>query len=205
MGMFDTVHVAKSLIDDLIKDDKGINLMSEDGYYLFQTKDLDNLMFDFYIELDGSFFFQKRYHKWVPPDESRDNFNFGHMEEYKEPEMILDNRSVYVHFYDGCKSETDSIFITFKAHLNNGKLQSPISIHEITKTSLKELELSKAEFDLKWAMIRADKRWIIGSLIRKIRFKISRFFNPLIRAISKFEDDLIGKAREEHFPKTNKN
>jgi hypothetical protein len=62
MGMFDSVYVAKSLIDNLIKD-TDVLLESFEGYYDFQTKDLDNFLTAFYIENDGSFVWEKREYK----------------------------------------------------------------------------------------------------------------------------------------------
>ena len=51
MGMFDTVLVAKNLLDEVIKDSDIILEASSDGYYDFQTKDLDNFLTTFFLSV----------------------------------------------------------------------------------------------------------------------------------------------------------
>lgn len=199
--MFDTVLVAKNLIDEALKD-TDIILESSDGYYDFQTKDLDNILSCFYIEENGSFLLKKQEFKWIEPDlNKKGKWNFGHMEPYGDPEMIEDTRTCYIDFYDFYNSEEERIFITFKAHVKCGKLQEPISILSIERVNLKEESIKHKEIEEKWEKIRKDKRWIIGCAIRDFRYKISRFFYPLIRSIDKFQEDLLRKAREQEFPK----
>ena len=199
--MFDTVLVAKNLIDEALKD-SGISLVSSDGYYDFQTKDLDNTLSCFYIEENGSFLFRKQELKWVEPDpNNKQKWNFGHMEPVGDPEMIEDTRTCYIDFYDFCNSEDERIFITFKAHVKCGKLQESISILSIERINLKQEAEKHKEIEEKWKRIKKDIRWIIGSAMRDFRYKISRFFYPMIRSIDKFQEDLLSKAREQEFPK----
>lgn len=199
--MFDTVLVAKNLIDEVLKD-TAITLESSDGYYDFQTKDLDNALSCFYIEENGSFLFKKQKLKWVEPDpNNKGKWNFGHMEPVGDPEMIEDTRACYIDFYDFSNTQKERIFVTFRAHVKCGKLQEPISILSIERSNLEQEAIQTKVFNEKWEKIRKDKRWIIGSAIRDFRYKISRFFYPMIRSIDKFQEDLLSKAREQEFPK----
>jgi len=201
--MFDGVYVAKSLIDEVLKD-TDIKMESFEGYYDFQTKDLDNVMCSFYIEADGSFCWEKLNQEYIPPTkgkEKKGRWNIGEMREISPPEKIEDTRTAYIEFYDSFVSEIERIFITFKAHVKCGKLQEPISILSIERSNFEQEAIQTKIFNEKWEKIKKDKRWIIGSAIRDIRYKISRFFSPISRKIDKLQSNLLDSAREKQFPK----
>jgi hypothetical protein len=203
MGMFDTINVNTSLIQEAIKD-QDIRFEPHEGYYDFQTKDLDNLMSVFFIESDGSFFWQRLNQEYIPPvktDFKKGRFDFGQWREIAPPEKIEDTRTAYIDFYDIFNTQTESIFVTFTAHVKCGKLVEPILVKSIERSDLEQKAIQTKLFNEKWEKIRKDKRWIIGSTIREFRYKIARFLSPIGRRIDKLQDSLLNAAREEQFPK----
>jgi hypothetical protein len=161
-------------------------------------------MSSFYIEDDGSFVWKKQDYKYLPPDPNNAadrKWKIGSMQPVGEPQMIEDTRTAYIEFYDSFVSEIERIFITFKAHVKCGKLQEPISILSIERSNFEQEAIQTKIFNEKWEKIKKDKRWIIGSAIRDIRYKITRFFSPISRKIDKLQSNLLDSAREEQFPK----
>ena len=197
--MFDGVYVAKSLIDNLIKD-TDIKIESYKGYYDFQTKDLDNSLTSFFIEENGDFCWEKLSQEYIPPteeDRKKKGFHFGEWKELAPPEKILDTRTAYIDFYDLTNTETERIFITFTAHVKCGKLVEPISIKEIERTNLEKEAVESKKNKAKWDNIRATWEWKIADFIRNSRWKIGKIFYPLKRGIDNFENKLRKSAKKK--------
>ena len=194
--MFDTVYVAQSLIDQLIKD-SDILLEPFEGYYNFQTKDLDNFLTGFFIEADGSFVWEKREYKererkkddpkWISP-----------LQLVGEPQKIEDTRTVYIDIYDLYNTEEERVFVTFTAHLKAGKLVEPISIKSIERTNLKEEQEKNKPQHEKWDKVRSSWEWNVAGFISDAKWKISRFFHPFTKLISDIELNLRAKAKRRH-------
>jgi hypothetical protein len=200
MGMFDTVLVAKSLLDKVIDDTDIVLQADSDGYYDFQTKDLDNSMTIFFLEEDGSFVWKKLNQEYIPPTEEekrKSGFHFGHWKELSPPEKIEDTRTTYIEFYDLYNTETERVFVTFLAHVKNGKLVEPISIKEVEKKNLEEEAIESKKWQIKWDNIRATWEWQIADLIQNLRWKISKIFNPFVRGIDNFENKLRKSAKSK--------
>lgn len=199
--MFDTVLVHESLIREATKD-TDILFESYEGYCDFQTKDLDNTLSTFYIEEDGGFYSLRLHRKYVPPPEKveKGKFHFGDWVETAPPEKILDTRTTYIQFYDFYNTEQERIFVTFRAHVKCGKLVDPITVVSLERTDLKKEYANTKIFNEKWEKIRKDKRWILGSLIRDVRRKIYKIFNPITKFLDKIESNLLDSARHEQFP-----
>jgi hypothetical protein len=198
--MFDTVLVAKKLLDEAIKGTDIALEASSDGYHDFQTKDLDNSLTTFYIDEDGSFFWYKLNQEYIPPTETeakKKGFNFGEWREISPPEKVIDYRPAYIEFYDFYNTETERIFITFIAHVKDGKLAEPISIKEIERTNLEEESIKAKKSREKWDGIRSTWQWKIAELIQNSRWKISRFFRPFINILDKFENKLRKTAKSK--------
>ena len=196
MGMFDTVYVAQSLIDELIKD-SNILLEPFKGYYDFQTKDLDNFLTAFYIENDGSFVWEKREYKEREVKEN-DPLRYAPLELVGEPQKIEDTRTAYIDFYDVYSTEEERVFITFTAHVKNGKLAEAISIKSVEITNLKEEQQKFKPQREKWEKVRSSWEWIIAEFISNTKWKISRLFHPLTKSINDLEQNLRSKARKKH-------
>jgi hypothetical protein len=194
--MFDSIYVAQSLIDNLIKD-TDVLLESFEGYYDFQTKDLDNFLTAFYIEADGCFVWEKREYKerekkksepeWTPP-----------LELVGEPQKIEDTRTTYIDFYDVYSTEEERVFITFTAHVKNGKLAEAISIKSIERTNLKEEQEKFKPQREKWDKVKSSWEWMVAGFISELKWKISRFFHPLTKSINDLEQNLRSKARKKY-------
>lgn len=198
--MFDTVLVAKNLLDEVIKHANITLEASSDGYHDFQTKDLDNSLTTFYIEEDGSFYWYKLNQEYIPPtetDKKKKRFNFGEWREISPPEKVIDNRPAYIEFYDFYNTETERIFVTFIAHVKDGKLAEPISIKEIERTNLEEESIKAKKNREKWDNIRDTWEWKFADLIQDSKWKITKFFNPLIRSIDNFENKLRKTAKSK--------
>ena len=194
MGMFDSLYVAKSLIDELIKD-TDIVLETLNGYYDFQTKDLDNFLTSFYIESDGSFLWEKRTYKEREKKDNEPTWT-SPLELDGDPQKIEDTRTAYIDFYDVYTTEEERVFVTFTAHIKCGKLLEPISIKSVERTNLKEEKEKFKPYHEKWDRIRASSEWKIAELIRTARWRIYRIFYPLSKRLDDFENNLRSKAKK---------
>lgn len=198
--MFDTVLVAKNLLDEVIKDTDIVLEASSDGYFDFQTKDLDNSLTSFYIEEDGSFSWYKLNQEYIAPietDRKKEGFHFGEWREISPPEKVLDTRTAYIEFYDFYHTETERIFVTFLAHVKCGKLVEPISIKEIERTNLEQEAIRAKKNTAKWDNIRASWEWRVAEFIRNLRWKVSKIFYPLTMGIDNFENNLRKSAKRK--------
>lgn len=195
MGMYDDLFVAQSLIDVVIKD-TGFVLEKYKNYYSFQTKDLDNTLTSFYIDRDGSFIIEKQEYVYKQPDPNK-KWALGSLEPVGQPEKIKDNRSAYINFYDFYNTEDERIFITFKAHVRDGRLVDPISIENIERTDLRE-ERKKAEKNLEeWLRTETTWQWQLAGFIGAIRWKISNFFQIFNKGLDCIESNLREQARNQ--------
>jgi hypothetical protein len=199
MGMFDSIYVSKSLIDDLIKD-KDVILDTFEGYYDFQTKDLDNSLTAFYIEEDGSFCWKKLNQEYIPPseaDEKKNRFNFGDWREISPPEKIVDTRSVYISFYDFFNTPEERCFITFAAHVKNGKLVEPIIIESIERTNLEEEAIKTKKWQAKWDNVRSSVEWRMADKMQNAKCKIRKIIYPISNFFDKWENNLRKAAKSK--------
>lgn len=198
MGMFDTLLVARPLLNKAIK---GTDLVLEpfDGYCGFQTKDLDNFLTTFLIQADKSFVWEKREYTYVEPDfTTTKKWNFGHLKEVSDPVLVKDTRTAYIEFYDSYETEEERIFVTFKAHVKNGKLAEPISLVSIERTNLKEEAENFKKSREQWERVEATWEWQLATFISEIRWKVTRFFMPFSRRLDTLEKDLRDEAKAKN-------
>lgn len=199
MGMFDTLFVHPSLIDKLLEEN-GVDLESFDGYYSFQTKDLDNYLSSFYLDEDGSFTEERQNHKWIEGEEDAEfPRHLGSYEPIGDPEYIVDNRKAYIMFYDSVTvtSKGERIWIDFLAHVKDGKLTEPISVKNIERIDLKKeaVELKKARE--RTELIRSTFEFQVADFIFRSKYKLMKLFNPIIRFINELESFLRKKAEKK--------
>lgn len=192
--MYDTIFVAKALIDQALADEE-INIETFEGYYDFQTKDLDSFLSSFYIEEDGSFLYKEQKYKHVSPDPSSDKkWNFGHLVPDGPSKMIEDTRTSYIEFYDLCSTETERIFVTFTAHVKGGRLAEPIILKSVERTNLAEEREKHKIIQRQRDRVMSTWQWKLASFISSARWKTQRFFNPLMRRLDKLEINLRAQA-----------
>jgi len=193
MGMFDTVLVKDQLIKPLVDKDifEALQKDVEDGFFSFQTKDLENFLFCYKIDEDKKL--MERKYGFVEDETER----FGGRSELQE--ATHDTRTTYIEFYDHleCVGE-DSVFITFKAHIVKGEMQD-LSVFKIERTNIKEQQEATKKFQERWKKIRSTPEWKIWSFLNDFQWKISRLFYPISRKYSSFKTFLRDKA-ESKFP-----
>jgi hypothetical protein len=186
MGMFDTVLVKDKLIKPLVDKDifEAIQRDIEDGFLSFQTKDLENCLSCYKIDEDKKLMEQR----------------YGFIEnETSLQKPTHDTRTTYIEFYDALgQVGEDSIFITFKAHIVKGEVQD-ISVLEIERTNIKEMQENGRKIQERWAKIRSTPEWRLWDFINDFEWKIKRFFYPISRRYSSFKMSLRKKA-ESKFP-----
>lgn len=194
--MYDSLLVAESLLSELIKNNN-IGLKSFNGYYDFQTKDLDNFLTTFFIQEDESFVWEKREYTYVEPEfTSTKKWRFGGtLKQVGEPELIEDTRTAYIEFYDVYTTEEERCFVTFKAHVKNGKLVEPISLVSIERTDLKKEAEETKKIREQWAKTEDTWQWQLAMFISDTRWKVYRFFVPFIRRLDEIEKNLRDEAR----------
>ena len=196
MGMFDTVLVAEALLQEAVKG-TDITLNSFEGYCNFQTKDLDNFLTTFFIQADGSFVWEKREYTYVEPEfTSTRKWNYGGtLKEVSEPVLVEDTRTAYIEFYDAFNTEEERLFVTFKAHVKNGKLAEPITLLSVERANLKEEAENTKKVREQWERVEATWEWQLATFISNFRWKVQRFFTPFSRRLDTLEKDLRDKAR----------
>ena len=199
MGMYDSLLVARSLIEKVVE---GTDIVLEpfDGYYNFQTKDLDNFLTTFFIQADGSFVWEKREYTYVEPEfTSTRKWNYGAtLKEVSEPVLIEDTRTAYIEFYDSFATEEERLFVTFKAHVKNGKLAEPITLLEVKRSNLKKEAEEFKKAREKWNKTEATWQWQIATFISNCRWKVQRFFNPFNRKLDTIEKNLRDQAKAQN-------
>ena len=196
--MFDSLLVAKSLIDKLIKD-TDIVLESSNEFYDFQTKDLDNSLTTFFIDENGGFYWNKLNREYIPPPETnikKKGYNFGEWREISPPEKVEDTRTAYIEFYDLYTTETERVFVTFLAHVKCGKLVESISIKSVERTNLKEERERFKPQNERWDKVKSSWEWNLACFISNAKWKITRFFYPLSKLIIDIEQNLRLKSKK---------
>ena len=196
MGMYDSLLVSQSLLDDVCKSND-LNLKPFGGFYDFQTKDLDNSLTVFYLQEDGSFVYKKQDYEYVEPEEDPDKkWNFGHLAPVGASEMVVDDRNAYIDFYDLYNTETERVFVTFTAHLKNGKLLEPISVKSIERTNIEEEAERFKKGREQWDKIQNTWQWRLASFISNTSWKFVSFFRPLSLGLSRLETNLRQQAKD---------
>lgn len=191
MGMFDYITVHQDLLDGLCSVNN-IALEKRDGYYSFQTKDLDNFLTEFCIESDESFVYKHQEVEYVKPDVQRDGWNFGYEKPVGDPVLISDNRSAYFTFHDLYHTDTHRIWCSFVAHVANGKLVEPIKLHKLEKVDLAQEQVQSLKNKQLWDELNACWEWKLSCFVIEAQYKFKRLFRPLVRSI----DDLIERLRD---------
>lgn len=196
--MFDTVLVATSLIDPLVDGDLRSELEStEQSYYYFQTKDLDNFLNSYYIEADNKL--------WVEEVEYEQDglakpSPLGVRVKSTTKRYSIETTQ-YVNFYN-CFDTTDYfVEIEFKAHVVDGEVKS-LKLVKCEKTHQSAILARNANNQLKWERIQSTWEYRLAGRIDAILWKIKRWFiNPVERYIYRLRDSV----RKQYFDQWKKN
>jgi len=195
--MYDNFYVAKSLIEKAIE---GTDIVPEffNGYFSFQTKDLDNSLTNFYIKEDGSFSWEKQEYKYKEsaPDSNK-KWNFGFLETVGKPELILDQRNAYIDFYDFYHTNEERIFVTFTAHVKDGKLAEEIKLKSAERTNLEEESIRYKKQREEWNRITSTWQWRLATFSFDLRNNLRRLFLPITNKLDKFESSLREEAKKK--------
>ena len=169
MGMFDTIVIKKSLLENVIPEEfKPFLEGCSDGYLDFQTKDLDNFLNYYYLEEDLQLYCKK--------------YIYGE-ERMSEKEKI--NVTQYISYYDLFETKTERIFLTIKCHLVDGILHESV-IESIERTNLEEeaIEWKKnkemrarqeAQWEMKLFRFLQNFEWRWHRLTYKLNNKYNKF------------------------------
>jgi len=197
--MYDSILVSQSLIDELIKG-SNLELESFNGYYNFQTKDLDNSLTNFFIEADGCFVWEKQEYAYVNQKtdliDERTLLRLA-QEPIGDPQMIPDTRTTYIDFYDLCTNDRERLFVTFTAHVKHGKLVEPITLKSIDRTNLEEERASTKKSQEQWLKAQDTWQWKLATFIFESRWRVRKFFKPLAMKLDNIEYDLKEQAKRQ--------
>jgi hypothetical protein len=149
MGMFDYINVADKLPTNAEIDALGIDMSAES----FQTKDLDNVMANYYIQ--GGRLFVEKYRKteWIEDSESFMGGYIDRQEPYKEE---LDGQHGKVYFYTWFEREEYDYWVEYIAYFTHGKLDK-IELFKWDKTANAERKQQTLEWQRKDEIER--NRW----------------------------------------------
>jgi hypothetical protein len=204
MGMFDTFYVAQSLIEKAIEG-TGVVLEPSDGYYSFQTKDLDNCLLSFFLKEDNSFVVEKQEYEYTKSDIPFDisdkkkwSLNSLQVTPVGEPQMITDSRSCYIDFYDFYYTKEERVFVTFTAHVKDGRLVEVIKLKEVDKTNLEEEAIRTKKQKKEWDKITSSWQWRLATHIYDIRSKLRRLFYPITRQLDNLDSYLRKQAKSDY-------
>lgn len=199
MGMFDTVYVDQSLIEEAVKG-TDLSLKASEGYCSFQTKDLDDALASFYIQKDGSFCQQHQEYKWIKPDDgaTKGLLSLGYQEPVGEPEYIADNRNAYFDFYDFYYTDKERVWVTFTAHVSKGKLIDSIFLKDFEKTDLEEEAIKNKKQRDEWNKVCATWQWRLATFLFDIRVRVKRLLYPITSKLDALDNYLRKEAKKTH-------
>lgn len=196
--MFDSVFVAEELLKSALATASiKMELEIVDGYYSFQTKDLDNCLTNFYLKENNCFYWEKQEYVYCDPntsDSSTKKWSFA--EPVGDPQYVPDTRTAYFDFYDFYYTDQERIFVTFTAHVKAGKLAEPITIKELEITNLEEEAIKHKKAREEWNKVTSAWQWKLATFIHDARFKIRKVFYPLIKKLDGLDSFLRKEAKK---------
>ncbi len=161
--MFDTILAHKSIIDPFLKKEWISFFHTGEGdYYYFQTKDLENFLWTYYIEADKKIYVEK--------------YRFNEEEEkikrtVKQEDLVTAN----VNFYESFATDTEEIWLEFKATIVRGVLED-IVIDKCRVDSLEELK-EKSKIAEKWRQdLEAQWEMKVIRFLQYIEWKAQRIW-----------------------------
>ena len=180
MGMFDTIFIKKSLLENVIPEEYNPFLEGcSDGYLDFQTKDLDNFMNYYYIEEDLQLYCKR--------------YMYGE-ECLSEKEKI--NVTQYISCYDLFETKTERVFLTIKSHVVNGVLYGS-EIESIERTNLEEEAIESKKIQEKRDKQEAQWEMKLFRFLQTCEWKWHRLTYNLTNRYDKFKTHLRDTAEKK--------
>ena len=176
MGMFDDLLIHKSLIDEAIKD-TDLSFEDKDGYYYFQTKDLDNLLNCYYLQEDGNLVLKEQEYEFIEDNnnEPKSIFNLGYKNvPIGEPEYIKKDISNYVSFHEYYETDKESLFVEFNMHIKNGKLDGGINIVSIERKDLKEIQEKQKKHSEMVDKLTSTWEWKVANVLNNYLYLFNK-------------------------------
>lgn len=210
MGLFDNFYVNKSEITKLISDQKDIldylNQESDENYFYFQTKSLENALFSYYLEEDGKLFLDK-YH----PDDGYQfpvDFNLSDLEKRAEyinskRKKVFDNYTGEIEFYDYFDTEEHQVALEFKFIVIDGTL-SESRVIKLERVPLEDIKKRDKLFEEERNRVEATFEMKLFRFLQNVEWKINRWKHPFSWRYFKFKEYLRKRAGEkaniQHLP-----
>ena len=180
MGMFDTIVIKKSLLENVIPEEfKPFLEGCSDGYLDFQTKDLDNFLNYYYIDEDLQLYCKK--------------YMYGE-ERMSEKEKI--NVTQYITYYDLFETKTERVFLSIKCHLVDGILQES-SLESVERTNLEEEAIQLKKQREQWAKQEAQWEMKLFRFLQTCEWKWHRLTYKLDNSYNKFKTYLSETAKKK--------
>lgn len=141
MGMFDSIHFNYPLPLPL----EVVDVLPDPYNLEFQTKDLENLLDDYYLNEDGVLYWRKRKYEWKDDDSA---FLKGYMDVVSE-EIVPSDFHGIINFYcyetveeDKENNKAKDVSIDYIAKFTNGKLENiEILSYEIIDATVRIIDL----------------------------------------------------------------
>ena len=179
MGMFDTIIIKKSLLENVIPEEYLSYIDDTDGYFDFQTKDLDNFLHNYYIEEDLQLYCKR--------------YNYAE-EKLSSKEKV--NVTQYISYYDLFTTKTERIFLTIKSHIIDGILQESV-IESIEKTNLEQEAIEWQKIQKKRAREEAQWEMKLFRFLQTCEWKWHRFTYKLTKRYNEFKTYLKESAERK--------
>lgn len=199
MGMFDNIYVAQSLIEKAVEG-TDVALKPLKGYYNFQSKDLDNFLTNFYIEVDGSFAWEQQKYEYNELESNPIGKGWTwkmYAHPVGEPQKVPDTRTTYIDFYDSYDTDEERLFITFTAHVKNGSLVEPIVLKSVERVNLEDQRVSAQKLRDQWNKTEDTWQWQLATFISECRWKVEKFFRPFNNWLNAQEENLRDQAKSQ--------
>lgn len=183
MGMFDSVIVARKVLQEIMPENLREPLVDSKGYYAFQTKDLDNYLENYYIEEDHKVY--KVTYSYDNPDQPPTN-------------RFLEKLTQRIEFYTYEQDVNgENVWLSFECVIINGEVIE-INLKEDTRQSTAEIEAGLQANRERWEKIQATVEWQIYHFLSEAEWFFKRLLRPLLERYSTLKNYLREKAEEKY-------
>ena len=166
MGMFDFLNVNKQVLENVLKDQWKPYIHQDDTYYDFQTKDLENALFNYYIEADNELY--------IETYAMDDACKLSKQPRRNEP------LTQCVSFYDVFDTPTHRVILTLQAKIIDGCMHE-VFVESAQETCLKEIQANTERNKRKWDVQEATWEMRVFRCMQNIEWKINCWLYPIVK------------------------